>query len=330
METPFETPFQLTFGVEIELIVRFDIDECEITQFDQVVRAMIESRRTRNHRAISILRAHIIRLLQEQEIPVNSLNQEGYEKWTVDTDGSIDSSLDMPRGWESFSHYGIEIKTPVYPFLDSALSDMSRVINLVTSNMHTFVNESCGLHVHVGNGQRGFRLQTLKNFCMLITSFESQINSLHPLHRILNEHATPVGRVFEGDSPQDKVNRVNGFRTVRDIEECYNCYFGRAYNYCAYNFLNLLHTSLKTIEFRQHEGAIDAGEISMWVETVCAFVQLSHDAGDDGFMDLVQEHMEDPIYTIIDLFRDLGLNRSLTYYAFRGIYAHPRQPWEFL
>ena len=56
--------------------------------------------------------------------------------------------------------------------------------NELTKQQLLLVNNTCGLHVHVGNDEDGFPLQTLKNVLSLHTAFERVIDSIHSLHRI--------------------------------------------------------------------------------------------------------------------------------------------------
>jgi hypothetical protein len=46
------------------------------------------------------------------------------------------------------------------------------------------VNDSCSLHVHIGNGTAGFELQTVKNLLSICTAFERIIDSMHTKSRI--------------------------------------------------------------------------------------------------------------------------------------------------
>jgi hypothetical protein len=45
------------------------------------------------------------------------------------------------------------------------------------------VNKTCDLHVHVGNDEKGFPLQTVKNLLSLCTAFERVIDGMHPYTR---------------------------------------------------------------------------------------------------------------------------------------------------
>ena len=46
------------------------------------------------------------------------------------------------------------------------------------------VNNTCSLHVHIGNGTAGFELQTVKNLLSICTAFERVMDSMHAASRI--------------------------------------------------------------------------------------------------------------------------------------------------
>ncbi|KAI6902080.1 hypothetical protein KC318_g777 [Hortaea werneckii] len=54
----------------------------------------------------------------------------------------------------------------------------------ISGRFYPFVNGSCGLHVHVGNQQDGFPLQTVKNFLTVFALCERQIDMLNSVQRI--------------------------------------------------------------------------------------------------------------------------------------------------
>ncbi|RMY79703.1 hypothetical protein D0862_13064 [Hortaea werneckii] len=57
-------------------------------------------------------------------------------------------------------------------------------IENIPGRFYPFVNSSCGLHVHVGNQQDGFPLQTVKNVLTVFALCERQIDMLHSAQRI--------------------------------------------------------------------------------------------------------------------------------------------------
>ena len=105
---------------------------------------------------------------------------------------------------------------------------------------------------------------------------------------------------------------------------------GEQEGYMAYNFLNLTTRTLKTIEFRQHQGCLDAEAIIRWAQLANSLIKSAHDVGSNGFAQLVYDHASDRKYSIIDLLQDLNLYDLAAYYRQRGIYSHPRLEWDLV
>ena len=321
---------QLTFGVELEFLVRYHVSDYEPSCAGGEGTFFAPSRYlTRSRQLGGVLRAHIITILQGAGFDTNDvLDTTNYAKWTVDTDGSIE----CPPESEGFAYYGIEVKSPACHFSPSALTQLQKVVLLINSEFEVIVNESCALHVHVGNCQDRFPLQTLKNFSMLTAVFERQFNMLHPLHRLQNVFAETVATQFPHMSSFDRMRRINAFQTQQELINCYHVRKdGIISGYMAYNFKNLANSRpLKTIEFRQHEGCMEPKVIARWAYLAVALVKITNDVGEQGFTQLAFDHGDDSNYTIINLLRDLKLGDMADYYQQRGIYTHPRLRWEWL
>lgn len=247
---------QPTFGVELEFIVRYRIDDYEPAR--ALGEGILRPINPYSRQFGAILREHIITILRVAGFDVNDvLSKTDYQKWTVATDGSISwDDLEMSCG---FDFYGIEVKTPALYYSDEALTQIQKVIILIKSHFEVLVNQSCGLHVHVGNGDAGFPLQTLKNIGMLTTVFERQIDMIHPLHRLASLYARRVACQFRRMGPFERAQRIIDIETLEELIDCYHLQSsGVREGYIAYNFLNLVSTRpLNTVEFRQHEGSLD-------------------------------------------------------------------------
>ena len=321
---------QLTFGVELEFIVRFRLADYEPARAGgEGIFWHPSQRLTRIKQLGAVLRAHVITILQEAGLDVNDVQDKAnYQKWTVDTDGSI-SWDDLPLS-VGLGYYGIEVKSPAFYYSDWALTQIQKVVILVRSNFEVFVNESCALHVHVGNCHAGFPLQTLKNFCMLATVFERQFDMLHPLHRLTSPFARRVAGQFPLMAPLAKAQTINGFETIGQLTDCYHLKKnGQHEGYMAYNFLNLTTRPLRTIEFRQHAGSLDPEATTRWAQLATSLVMSAHDVGVHGFAQLIYDHSHDSDYSITDLLQDLNLYDLAAYYRQRGIHRHPKLEWDW-
>lgn len=180
-------------------------------------------------------------------------------------------------------------------------------MKLLVSNFKLHINESCGLHVHVGNENSKFPLRTLRSFCSLITVFEHQLDSLHPPDRLQNPYAKSTSRAFaQGASPMGKLSIVDELTTVSRLIRRFQ---PTGDKHMAFNFFNLsenFDAPLRTIEFRQHRGTLNPELITYWVMVACNLINMSH-SDSSGVRDLIEKHISNTNYTVIDLFKDLGI-----------------------
>lgn len=312
-----DTPFRLTFGVELEFIVNYnrdDYNQNDLLGGDGRLWP-VEITPTLHHKYGILVRLQMIQLLQENGFSTNDYNDNDLSKWTVATDGTV-APEDISESW-----YAVELKTPVLDCARHSWEQVEMAVQLLVSNFRLYVNETCGLHVHVGNGNKGFELRTLKNFCSLIAVFERQLNSLHPPDRLDNKYAKPVGMLFDLEaSPMNKLQVIDELDTLKDLIFFFHCMGddGEEYDkYMAFNFLNLQETldkPFRTIEFRQHKGTLDPGTITSWIMVACNLVMLSDTEG-AILGDLVRKHIYDTEYSVMDLLHDLDLSHLAEFYA---------------
>ncbi|MCJ1469696.1 hypothetical protein MMC07_008332 [Pseudocyphellaria aurata] len=292
-------PFRLTFGVELEFLVRFD----------------------REDPANFWPEEHIIRILNANGFSAHDYCYTNILEWTVTTDGSVSD--------KSKNSHGIELKSLALDYSPSALKQVTDVVKFLVSKLDLFVNETCGLHVHVGNESRGFTVRTLKTFASLITAFEPQLNSLHPFDRHENGFARPLSRAFRKGAPlREKMLIIDELETVDDLICRFHPIYDAEYvfeasrrldwskdRYMAFNFFNLQGDEpFNTIEFRQHQGTLDPDQIANWVRLTCTLVHMSY-ADENSVRDLIEQHLDNPSRTVMDLLVDLKLPGLASFYA---------------
>lgn len=335
-----ETPLTLTFGVEFEFIARYPLAKYE-RNIDVGNNVFWPNNGeslylTKQEKIDRLVRAHIVSVLTKAEFQVDSHSihvpeDKGFRKWAVISDGSIDASPGNLEERKGHGFTGAELRTPAFLYNAQATGEIRRVLAAVTNKFDVFVNHSCGLHVHVGNGYAGFPLQTLKNFGMLICAFERQFNSMHPMHRIQNNYAKPLGLVTPPGSSWEKVLAIGKLNNLIKIVEYFNTRDDEPDCHTAYNFLNLRYAEQKkTIEFRQHTGTLDTLEATSWVETVTGLVEVCHKRPYPAFTDLIRQHIDDADFSIVDLLHALDMHEQAVYYQGRGIWQHKQQPCDSL
>ena len=214
--------------------------------------------------------------------------------------------------------HGVELKSTALRSCKDSLDLIDRAVKLLVSKFRLYTNESCGLHVHVGNENRGFDMRTLKNFCSLITTFDSQLKLLHHPSRVGNPFATSYSN---GTTLAEKQSFIEKLETLKGL--CSRFHLTNAYGgitkHMAYNFLNLQYNlqckeqsavePLRTIEVHQHRGTLDPELITHWITVVCSLVEKSHrdEGGFRKFFDRLQ--IKDSMCTVVNLFEDLQLRK---------------------
>ena len=323
-------PLNLTFGVEIECIVLFDptkyeeaIPYAEGTLWDKNISAHLH----RESKLRIICRSFMVNILRTAGFRTyNVTSSGGDQKWTVANDASI-QIVDGPRT-DGLLECDVEIKSPALRFCPKALRRIKRVVKLLTTEFDVFVNGSCGFHVHIGNWKSGFPLQTLKHVCMLTAMFEHQLNSLHPAHRIGNEHAKAPSAVFRGQNPWDTVATIQGCRARARLVRLYAGSERRPDRCFAYNLLPLVSGPHKTIEFRQHKGTLDWSEMANWVQLAGGVVKAMHEISADGLAQLISTCAFDRKFTVFDLFLRLKLEALIPFYrGERHVHLRPEPLW---
>lgn len=314
------TPINVTFGMEFEMIVLYNTKDygAELKSGEGVYWQSSKPIDLRQ-KMLRLIRIQMIQILNDHGIPTNKWGRaEDFTKWTVEHDGTVTWQEDGVQDW-----CAIELKSPAFFFNPWALDQVEKALYVVKKHFTAVVNESCGLHIHVGNCHEGYPLRTLKNFAMLITSFERQFSSLHPFDRINNLYVRPVSRSFPPTmSVWDKLMKIESCRTVEQVIQNFN---PKNHKWTAYCFLTLLNPSLRTVEFRQHSGTLDKDAITHWAKLSTNLINLAHSASHSGFYNIIEAHALDDNYNIINLLNDLNLPELAEYYSQppREIYDHP-------
>jgi hypothetical protein len=141
-------------------------------------------------------------------------------------------------------------------------------------------NDSCGMHVHVSQGEGKWELKDLQAISRSIIYFECAIDVLLPVAR-RNTPAAPrnswVSASLQEKSLTDCWDCINGCKTTDDLVEVMN----NTFKYSAWNFCPLLsfrggrYNAKRTIEFRRAPWVTRADECLAWVDFVVAFIHAS-------------------------------------------------------
>lgn len=311
-------PLNLTFGVELECIICFDpaLFQPALHDADGVLwEQEISSKLHTETKLRIIFREHIANFLRAKGFRTyKGTARGGNQKWTVTNEYSIEIN-DGPRSEDGFLECDVEIKSPALLFCPEGLRRVQHMVQLLTKNFDVFVNDSCGLHVHIGNRKKGFPLETLKHFSILTAIFEHQLDTLHPAHRIGNPHARGASALFKGQHPWGIVRRIQGCETKADLVLLYADNEDHPDRCFAYNLCPMLFGRNRTIEFRQHKGTLEWPEIVDWVQLAGGMVNAMHQISAVGLAQLISTCAFDPKFTVFDLMLRLKLEALVDYYS---------------
>lgn len=191
--------------------------------------------------------------------------------WTIERDASI--RAETPNGQETYDQaYKVEFVTPICTWDDiPTLQEMVRALRKAGAR----INNSCGIHVHVGaDGHTG---KTLTNLTRLMAKYEPALyEALGTDTDRVQKWCKPVDEQF-----RSKVITFKGERTVEAVKMMwYNGFPWRArehYDSSRYHALNLHSVwqkardgHLGTVEFRLFNSTLHAGKVRAYLTLALA------------------------------------------------------------
>jgi hypothetical protein len=125
---------------------------------------------------------------------------------------------------DDYGWYAIELISPPLYFAQEAIQEVLFIVSLLTNKYRLCVTERTDLHVHVGNGQKGFTAETIQNLAATYWTFEAQIEQIHPPWMIDNVIALSFNRgsnLVTGTllDPQQR-NKPGGLDWLLNSENC--------------------------------------------------------------------------------------------------------------
>ncbi|KAI9871413.1 MAG: hypothetical protein M1830_002939, partial [Pleopsidium flavum] len=189
-----ERSLQQTFGVELEFVVK-----TRLGHLDQ--RIEVEEL--------------MARLFVAGGFATNDIGAlDSYDKWSIARDSSIRSKENEDEDPDPLMvYFGVEVKSRILPVNPASFSEIRQIVDILNANFRIPKNKSTGLHVHVGNRQRGFSLRC-QNLAEIFNVFEHQINSLHSEDRLENTFCTSPSKIID--------IREGPFHAVAQIEKIGN------------------------------------------------------------------------------------------------------------
>ncbi|TVY35890.1 hypothetical protein LSUB1_G005009, partial [Lachnellula subtilissima] len=286
----------------------------------------------------------------------------GFNEWSLTLDLSVIKPSELPH---YLDYLDLEFVSPAYYFVPDALKAIEDVLALLKSTYLMNVNVTTGFHVHCGDNLNGFKFDTLRKLTSFLFAFTPQLNTIHPFSRQDVTKASYANSLRENSrfeikrrlthktrpTPIQTISRFMNSRTSMELLR----HAGNpdAPKEMAYNLASIQAMTSgdqdkyfkPTIEFRQHEGCLDAVEAINWIKTVLGIVDFCMNAPTaavdrmlqitkfetweklgDGH-DAEREAQLGPIladkdFTAIHLLQALKLPGPALHYAQRGLYKH--------
>ncbi|KAI9701877.1 MAG: hypothetical protein M1836_001221 [Candelina mexicana] len=182
-----------------------------------------------------------------------------------------------------------------------------------------WVNEACGLHVHIAQGERQpLSMQTVQHVIAIYGVFENQIGTLHEAHRRENDYCLSLWSDTKADTQQAFLDRVYKCATLTDLARFITPEFDwRSYLQTSIglyarnsriNILNLITVSESTdgkptIEFREKAGTLDMEDARRWIVLLTELVKFAQQLERQGLVFGVEGELD-----IKDLLEVLELN----------------------
>lgn len=168
------TPKPLTFGIEFEFNLAFHQYTSDSEPHDpRVIHWPVSEDDDESEAA----HHHVTNTLRKAGVAAHTFwNLEAEPKvqdWVVTDDTSVDA-------WDKhYEFLPLEVNTPPFYYCKDSRLNVSGVLALLTGTYRLHCNNSCGLHVHVGNAKKGFHPAVLCNLFAVLWAFEEPLTMLH-------------------------------------------------------------------------------------------------------------------------------------------------------
>ncbi|KAK8113611.1 hypothetical protein PG984_014137 [Apiospora sp. TS-2023a] len=222
-----------------------------------------------------------------------------YFRWSLTTDGSLTNAWLGNRDAQpleyKLSYTGLELVSPAMRDEPASYRELEGVVDLLKSRCRIIVNLTCGLHVHAAFGLDPIPFAGLRRCAALLFAVDPVVSAeIHPRHRRDNTFARPIrtqsnaamgwtAREAFNAYQESQHNQLGWFRdreprpdlpiagAVREILACSSAgplvwMLATSFTQGNYDFMRFASTNNHnpTLEFRQHEGTVDAKRMAAW------------------------------------------------------------------
>ncbi|KAK6956615.1 hypothetical protein Daesc_001894 [Daldinia eschscholtzii] len=220
-----------TFGVELEFIILWlwndepDPYQDEAGELAPILRIPRDHSTTLTYTDIEkIIYDMICDVLNSHGLPAQRWQRAPeYSSWAVKPDVSI-----MLTG-EKVNWHCVELTSPAERASPDAFKAISYALDLISSTYRIMVNDTCGFHVHVGDGKETMPLEHVRRVASLLWAADPIIATLHPPERRTN----PFSRSIREYSPLARGKKIADVLSQANHSEEHTCirYIGRSHRH---------------------------------------------------------------------------------------------------
>lgn len=252
----------------------------------------------------------------------DAFGRSAHGEWEIKSDISV---VDPEKGTTPYEYVAIEVVSPAYLFSPEAVADVQGVAEHLTKTYRTRLNQTCGMHIHIGCQHADYELQHLKNIIAIIWTFEkrfyqlvSEDRSANPAYtgllttssRLVEKIATlaeGLEQILAAESVSDLAHMLTdpywirlGFN-IRDLDPL-----------CTKSF-----NPKTTLEIRIHEGTLEPEALRSWIQLWTWISQFAEAVNTENLNKWLREHINDAEedYDVFQLLHALKLDRQAHYYA---------------
>ncbi|CAJ2509284.1 Uu.00g143100.m01.CDS01 [Anthostomella pinea] len=191
----------LTFGVELEFIVFYFIEDHHILPHD--LHETIHGPPVLVSRNLPIaegwegkekelhgcwLRQKVADVIKSTgaKVQAECTHTDQYNGWGVTKDCSLRLPLHIEQEYLPYEYAGIEIQSPALTANEESFKQVKRVVEAIRTSFRAATPPVCGLHVHVGVNRTTVSLRDLQRIACMTWAAEGLIDALHPGCRLGN------------------------------------------------------------------------------------------------------------------------------------------------
>lgn len=274
-------------------------------------------------------------------------NIKDLDLWIVSMDRTIRHGVspDAP----GYYLWPVEIKSPAYIYNEENKHKVRDVLRILDTSYRTRCDLSADVHVHIGNGQNGFDVRTVRNVMAFVWTFERQLASIHDPHYMagtafsqpLTTHSylASVSResramlaMESGDAEallqHDRNFVIDQIMSLKTVDEAVmmlsaiNLKQDVRRNRLIYSICNLetgAEKVKKTIEFRQHGSTLDDEEVDHWITVCRSLVRFAIMVDEELLVRFCKKHINKTVeeFSLVEVLMAINRPMQAYYYGIR-------------